>query len=126
MDVRTDDGLREIFGAGREALNFIASRVDASAFFEGAQARDVQVGIIYSPEEVLEDPHFVARGFPTPVEHPELDRTVTYPGAPYQFEKSPWQISRRAPLLGEHNEDVYASIGVGPNRLQRLRDEGVI
>ena len=34
--------------------------------------------------------------------HPELGRNHTYPGAPYRFEKSPWRISRRAPLLGEH------------------------
>jgi crotonobetainyl-CoA:carnitine CoA-transferase CaiB-like acyl-CoA transferase len=125
-ELRTDDALREIFGSGREALNFVASRVTAFEFFSGAQERGVQVGIIYSPEEVLEDPHFIERGFPTPVEHPELERTVTYPGAPYKFEKSPWQISRRAPQLGEHNEAVYAAIGVGPNRLARLRDEGVI
>ncbi|NQZ99012.1 MAG: CoA transferase, partial [Myxococcales bacterium] len=68
--------------------------------------------IIYSPEEALEDPHFVERGFPVEVEHPELGRRVTYPGAPYKFEKSPWAISRRAPKLGEHNEEVLAELGV--------------
>ena len=125
-ELRTNDALREIFSAGRDALNFVASRVSAFDFFSGAQERGIQVGIIYSPEEVLEDPHFIERGFPTPVEHTALDRTVTYPGAPYRFEKSPWRISRPAPQLGEHNAEVYAAIGVGPNRLERLRSEGVI
>ena len=42
------------------------------------------------------------------VEHPEIGRTVTYPGAAAIYTASPWQISRRAPLLGEHNAEVFA------------------
>jgi hypothetical protein len=64
--------------------------------------------VIYAPEEAFEDRHFAARGFPTPVEHPEIGRTVRYPGAPYRFEKTPWRISRRAPRLGEHQAEVFA------------------
>ena len=61
-------------------MNLLASRLPAYDFFAGAQERGFQVGIIYPPEEVIADPHFVARGFPTEVEHPELDRSFTYPG----------------------------------------------
>ena len=75
-----------------------------------AQERGLPVGIIYSPEEVMEDRHFVARGFPVEVEHENLGRSFTYPGAPYVFHGSPWRIQRRAPLLGEHNEQVFASL----------------
>ena len=108
--IAEDPAIREIFTAGREAMMFIASRMDAYRFFTEGQGRGFQVGIIYSPEEVLADPHFVARGWPTPVAHPELGRTVTYPGAPYRFLASPWAL-RRAPLLGEHNEEVAAALG---------------
>jgi crotonobetainyl-CoA:carnitine CoA-transferase CaiB-like acyl-CoA transferase len=101
--IAQDEELRAIFGAGREAFNFLARRLGAYEFFEGMQRRGLAVGIIYSPEEVLADPHFVARGFPTAVAHPELGRSFTYPGAPYRFERTPWRIHRRAPLLGEHN-----------------------
>jgi crotonobetainyl-CoA:carnitine CoA-transferase CaiB-like acyl-CoA transferase len=45
----------------------------------------------------------VARGMHVPVEHPELDRTVVYPGAPYAFSDSPTAAPSRAPMLGEHN-----------------------
>ncbi len=105
-----DEELQAIFGAGRSAMNFLASKLTAYEFFTGGQRRGFQIGIIYSPEEVLEDPHFVARGFPVEVEHPELGRTVTYPGAPYRFHRSPWCIRRRAPLLGEDNERVFAEL----------------
>jgi crotonobetainyl-CoA:carnitine CoA-transferase CaiB-like acyl-CoA transferase len=99
--IAEDDEVRAVFQAGREAVNFIASKLGAYEFFVGAQERGLQVGIIYSPEEVFTDPHFVARGFPVEVEHPDLGRSFTYPGAPYKFERSPWRIARRAPLLGE-------------------------
>jgi benzylsuccinate CoA-transferase BbsE subunit len=110
-EMQFDDETRAILEAGREGLVFIASRILAYDFFIGAQERDFQCGIIYSPEEALEDPHFRARGFPVEVEHEELGRRVTYPGAPYRFGATPWRISRRPPLAGEHNEEVWREIG---------------
>jgi benzylsuccinate CoA-transferase BbsE subunit len=101
--IASDPEVAAIFGAGREAVNFIASRIPAYDFFAGSQQRGFQVGIIYSPEEAMEDVHFKARGYPVRVEHPELGRTFTYPGAPIRFTASPWSIRRRAPLLGEDN-----------------------
>jgi crotonobetainyl-CoA:carnitine CoA-transferase CaiB-like acyl-CoA transferase len=106
----TDEELQAIFGAGRDAMAFIASHLTAYEFFSGAQERGFQVGIIYSPEEAIADPQFVARGFPVGVEHPEHGRTFTYPGAPYKFEKTPWAIRSRAPLRGEHNDEVFAEL----------------
>lgn len=120
-----DEEIAAIFGAAREAVNFLASRIPAYDFFSGAQQRGFQVGIIYSPEEVLNDPHFVERGFPVEVEHPELG-AVTYPGAPYKFTRTPWAIRRPAPLLGEHNEEVFAEMGIGSERLAELRRVGAI
>ncbi len=109
--IREDEELQAIFGAGREGQNFVASKVSAYDFFVGSQERGLPVGVIYSPEEVMEDRHFKARGFPVEVEHDNLGRSFTYPGAPYVFHGSPWRIQRRAPLLGEHNEQVFSALG---------------
>ena len=124
--IGSDDETTAIFGAGREAQNLIASRIPAYDFFVGSQRRGLPVGVIYSPEEALEDPHFIARGFPVEVEHPELGRSFTYPGAPWVFGASPWRIQRRAPLLGEHNDEVFAALGLSATELDRLRDDRVI
>lgn len=124
--IAEDPEAQAIFGAGRDAFNFIASKVTAYEFFTGAQARGFQVGVIYAPEEAIEDVHFKARGFPTPVDHPEFGRTIVYPGAPYRFTKSPWRIRRRAPLLGEDNAAVFGALGVSPEELGALRTAGVI
>lgn len=101
--VTTDPLVAEMYAAGREALCFIASRVTAHEFFVGAQERDMQCGIIYSPDEALDDRHTIERGFPVEVEHPELGASFRYPGAPFKLSASPWSISRRPPLVGEHN-----------------------
>ncbi len=111
--IATNPEVRETFQAGRDALVLLASSMPAYDFFSGGQDRGFQVGIIYSPEEVMEDPHFIDRGFRVEVEHPDLGRSFTYPGAPYLFNGSPWQIQRRAPLLGEHQAEVLDEIGYG-------------
>ena len=121
-----DDDTMAFLGAAREALNLIASKLSAYEFFEGAQKRNIPVGIIYSPEEVMEDPHFVARGFPVEVEHEELGRSVRYPGAPWIFHGSPWELRSRAPRLGEHNEAAFDALGLSEPRRAELRKRGVV
>jgi crotonobetainyl-CoA:carnitine CoA-transferase CaiB-like acyl-CoA transferase len=107
-----DAELTAIFGAGREAMNFIASQVSAQEFFLGAQRAGLAVGAILSPEEAYEDEHFKARGFQVEVHHPEHGRSFRYPGAPYALQKGAWRIGRRAPRLGEHTEEVLRELGL--------------
>ena len=109
--IAEDDTIAAIFGAGRDALKLIASRLPAQDFFIGCQRNGLAVGVVNSPEEAFEDEHFKARGFQVPFHHEDIDRTITYPGAPYALEKTPWKISRRAPTLGEHNAEVFAELG---------------
>lgn len=91
----------EVFGAGRDTINFLAERLGAYELFVGLQTIGLACGIVYAPEEMLADEHFVARGFPVEIDH---DGTpVTYPGAPYQFSATPWRATR-APRLGEHQD----------------------
>lgn len=106
-----DDEVTAIFGAGRDALKLIASRVSARDFFIGCQRAGLAVGVVNAPEEAFEDEHFKARGFQVPVRHDDIDRTVVYPGAPYALKASPWAIRRRAPKLGEHDAEVFGEIG---------------
>ena len=105
-----DDTVTAVFSAGREALKLIASRVAAYDFFLGCQRAGLPSGVIYSPEEAFEDAHFKARGFQVEVTHNDLGRTFRYPGAPYVLPASPWQISRRAPQLGEHTAEVLGGL----------------
>ncbi len=115
-----------IFGAVRAALLFIAQHITAYEFFVGTQSRDMQCGLINAPDDVIDDPHMRERGFAVEVAHPELGRSFIYPGAPYHLPASPWRISRRAPLLGEHTDEVLSEIGVSTVERQQLREAGVV
>jgi benzylsuccinate CoA-transferase BbsE subunit len=113
-ELREDPLAGEIFHAGRQAVTFLSERMSAYDVFVGLQQRGIPVGVIYSPEEVMTDPHFIDRGFPTPLYHEELGREITYPGAPYRFNRTPWELRRRAPRRGEHNQEVFGGAADGP------------
>ncbi|MFV0527004.1 MAG: CaiB/BaiF CoA transferase family protein [Acidimicrobiales bacterium] len=106
-----DDLAGEIFQCGREAMAFIAANVSAHEAFVGFQQRGVACGVVWSPDEVMQDPHFVERGFPTPVHQPELDRDVLHPGAPIRFTSSPMAIRHAAPPVGAHTDEVGKELG---------------
>lgn len=121
-----DEEIVAMFMAARDAMGLIASRLSAKEFFLGAQRAGIPAGAVYAPEEAFEDEHFVARGFQQTLEHPELEQSFLYPGAPYRFEKSRWALSRRAPLLGEHTEEVLAEIGISGAAFEQLREKGAV
>ena len=76
-------------------------------------------------DEVLENEQLDARDFWRQVDHPEAGR-LQYPGPPFRMPDAPGQIGR-APLLGEHNEELYASgEGYSPDEMAGLCEEGVI
>ena len=80
-----------------------------------------------SPQEVFNSPQLRARNFFTSVDHPEASTSFVYPGAPGKFSDSSWNIWRRAPLIGEHNAQVYqGELGLSPEELARLSLANVI
>ena len=104
--IGSDDTITAIFSAGRDGLKLIANSISAYDFFTGCQNAGLAVGIINSPEEAFEDMHFKERGFQVEVQHEDLDRTFTYPGAPFNLPKAPWAIQGRAPHKGEHTQEI--------------------
>ncbi|MBM3157111.1 MAG: CoA transferase [Chloroflexi bacterium] len=74
---------------------------------EEAQKRGIIAIPCNNARDVVENPQLVLRNYFTEVAHPELNDTLKYPGAPYRFAETPWKIKRRAPLIGEHNNEIY-------------------
>jgi len=80
---------------------------------------------VADPRDLLSDPHFKAREFWAQIEHPEAG-SLTHPGPPFRMSETPWQVAR-APLLGEHNEEIYSGrLGYSRENLAGLREQGVI
>jgi crotonobetainyl-CoA:carnitine CoA-transferase CaiB-like acyl-CoA transferase len=93
-----------------DVLDEWARDYSASALVEGAQLRRLPYAVVVAPQAVCANPHLRARGFFVPVKHDELGRSFTYPGAPYVFSQTPWCVSRRPPLLGEHTDEVLSEL----------------
>jgi len=95
--------------------------------YDGAQQRRLQISMVSTIEDLLENPQLKALGYFVDVEHPELGATLKYPGAPYQLSETPWRIQERAPLIGEHNSDIYeGELGFSKEELILLKQGGVI
>ena len=106
--------------------SFIAS-LPAEEVYRAGQERGFTWGAVRAPEDLLNDEHLHDRGFWKDVEHPELARNFVYPGESAIFNGSPWGISRRAPLVGEHNTDIYCEeLGLMPGELTVLAENGTI
>jgi crotonobetainyl-CoA:carnitine CoA-transferase CaiB-like acyl-CoA transferase len=95
--------------------------------WHGGQQRDLPWGAVRTVDEIVNDLHLEDRGFFVEVEHPELGRSFVYPGTAAIYNGSPWRISRRAPLIGEHNEEVLCGeLGVSRGELTLLAESGII
>jgi crotonobetainyl-CoA:carnitine CoA-transferase CaiB-like acyl-CoA transferase len=82
---------------------------------------------VRAPEALLDDAHLHDRSFWKQVEHPELGRGFVYPGEAAIYNGSPWRISRRAPLIGEHNQDIFCGeLGLSVHELAMLAESRVI
>ena len=80
-----------------------------------------------SAEEALQFPQLVERGFWSEVEHPELGESITYPGSFVKLTETDCGIKRRAPLIGEHNEEIYIDdLGMSAGELSALKQDAII
>jgi len=93
-----------------DVLDEWAKDYSVADLVDGAQLRRLPYAAVLPPETLPHNPQLQERGFFVPVCHEELGTTVTYPGAPYVFSKTPWRIRRRPPLIGEHTEEVLAEL----------------
>jgi crotonobetainyl-CoA:carnitine CoA-transferase CaiB-like acyl-CoA transferase len=110
-----------------EVLSNFAANVTSAELYLESQDRKFSWGAIRAPDELVDDGHLQDRGFWVEVEHPELGRSFKYPGPAAIWNGSPWKISRRAPLIGEHNEEIFCgALGLSRADLSVLTEGGVV
>ena len=110
-----------------EMVGNFAAHLTRDEMAYGAQERGLNWGSIRAPDELVDEGHLNDRGFWVEVPHPELDRSFKYPGPAGIYNGSPWRISRRAPLIGEHNEEIYCGeLGLQRTELAYLAESGVV
>jgi len=92
----------------REHFEIFFLTKDKKELFQQAVDRGFMLAPINTMKEVAEFIQFRAREFWQEVEHPELGETLTYPGAPFRTVAAPYRIRSRAPLIGEHNDEILS------------------
>jgi benzylsuccinate CoA-transferase BbsE subunit len=105
---------------------FIAS-LPSEDVYHAAQERGFTWAAVRAPEQLLDDQHLHDRGFWKEVAHPELGRSFLYPGEAAIYNGTPWRISRRAPLIGEHNVEILGGeLGLSRGEVSMLAENRVI
>jgi len=92
-----------------------------------AVKRNISLYPVYDSRETIENPQLKARNFWVEIEHDELNDVITYPGAFGRFSETPISCFRRAPLIGEHNREVYkGEMGFSDDDIVALKGNGII
>ncbi len=102
-------------------IDFFANKTKAE-LYEQALKRRIILYPCSTTKDMVDNIQLKERGFYVDVEHPELGETITYVGAPYKMTETTWRISRRAPLIGEHNREIYeGELGFSEQEMRLLK-----
>lgn len=117
----------EVDRVGREFAKFFMTKTKAE-LFEQAFRRGVILAPVNTIEDLCKMEHLRARNFWVEVEHDELNSTLTYCGLlTTGLSETPGRIRQRAPLIGEHNVDIYeGELGFSREELFAFKNSGVI
>ncbi|MBI4236766.1 MAG: CoA transferase [Chloroflexi bacterium] len=89
------------------------SRFTMSEFVDEAQRRRIPAAPVSTPAGLARNPHLLARDYFQEARHPVVG-PYRLPGPPGRFSATPWRISRPAPRLGEHTQEVLKVVEAPP------------
>ncbi len=96
-------------------------------FFKEVIKRQMLGYPVATVKEIFEDPQHEARDFWQSIKHPELGIALDYPGGFAKFSEGACKVWRRAPLIGEHNKEVYCGeLEMTVADLAQLQQDGTI
>ena len=130
MDWATFDSAKasdELFGElARHVGNFFLKHTKQELFSEAVKRR-MTLYPVQSVVEISEAEQLKHREFWEEVQHPELEATLLYPRIPAPFPQGAGVKVRRAPFIGEHNQEIYeGELGIPKHDLAKLKKAGVI
>jgi crotonobetainyl-CoA:carnitine CoA-transferase CaiB-like acyl-CoA transferase len=94
---------------------------------EIAEKTRAMVVPVRNVEDVVKSEHLVNRDYWVELEHPESGGSIRYPAHPFISSETKIQPRFRAPLVGEHNQQVYEKeLGFTREEIKSLEEAGVI
>lgn len=86
---------------------------------------DVPCGSVLNLDEIISDPHFIHRGMFVEVGDAK-GKKVSQVAHPIKYSRIATKMRSLEPELGQHTDEILASLGYSPDRIEMLRQKGVI
>jgi benzylsuccinate CoA-transferase BbsE subunit len=112
---------------GEAVENFTLTLTKHQLYQEGAIRRHILLAPVFTTKDISEDIQLKTREFWVKLTHPELDADITYCGPFIGMSETPIKYIRRAPLIGEHNTEIYSAyMGLSDKELTALKAAKII
>jgi crotonobetainyl-CoA:carnitine CoA-transferase CaiB-like acyl-CoA transferase len=108
-----------------EILGELFRKRPSADWIRELEAAGVPVGPVNKISEMLADPQVAHREMVVEVDHPKVGRMKAL-GFPIKFSETRGEMKRAAPLLGQHTDEILASLGYDAAAIERLRTEGAV
>lgn len=93
---------------------------------EAMAGAGVPAGKVFTAKDMVEDPHYEARGNVVWTEDPEIGAFPMQNVVP-RLTETPGKVRWTGPALGQHNDEVYGEVlGLAGEDLKGLRERGTI
>jgi len=105
-----DDRLKraETWDVLRPFIEEWTSQHTVEEIYTGGLQRKLAFAPLSTMGDLLQNEHLRVRGFFATIGHPVAGE-LEYPGAPWKFSATPWELRTPAPLLGQHNDEVFGN-----------------
>ena len=87
--------------------------------------KDTCVAPVYSPGEVISDPHLIAREMFVKVPHPTMGQAKQI-GPIIKLSRSPFKARNWAQRFGQHTDEIMLGLGYKKSRIKKLRETEII
>jgi len=118
---------REELDTYQEAIAKFFMNHTKKELVEEGLTRGINVAPVDCPADVIESHQLKARDYWVDLEHPESGITLSYPKHFFLSNQTENFVKRRAPLIGEYNEDIYVKeLGLSSTEIAALKKASVI
>ncbi len=115
--------------ANRKEIKAVVQKVieqkPKAYWIEHLNRHGVPCSTVMNMADVFSDPQVLHQEMLLEVDHPGHG-TVKMLGFPVKFDQTPCRVSRPAPDLGQHTDEILVGLGIDPKTIRELRERGIV